>query len=655
MKKAFALFLALALLLCWVPTNVLASEAEADPCTGLEFFEYTVDPDAKTVTLTKYIGTDPVVVVPDGYTVDGVFYATFIQAKSIFFENTRITSVTIRPGVQFVEDTLYRMFAYCSNLTRVDMTGVDISRVRSLQAMFALCYKLSDLRGYEDWDTSSVEIMFHTFDRVQGMKVIDLSRWDLSNLKNAGWCFQSCYAQQILLPDSLAIVSSGFLNHASKITGSTFTIPAGVQKIGYGHTIYDFATDDFVEFIVADGNTNYKALDGILYSMDGTEMLAIPRNKPFQDGVYEIPEGVTFLGELSFSRNYNITKIILPDSFVIDYVDKAYDPRYIVNDDRGNLNVGTNLTIAIYCYTGITDYEVKETNPNYTSVDGILYTKDMTEVLAIPTRYGRLIEIPEGVTTWNKQAMWNDTEVDDQFADIVVDKLLAACGGVCLPSTLVSMEPGQFDMINRLKFKYQDQYAIAVDPGNPIYYVNEEGFLAVRNPFSDVLETDYFLEPVLWALERNITAGTSATTFSPDANCTRAQVVTFLWRAAGKPEPTSTDNPFNDVKPEDYFYKPVLWAVENGITAGLNATTFGPSEPCTRGQVVTFLWRAAGKPAAVNALNDFTDVTADDYFYTPVLWAVENNITAGMGNGKFAPSDPCTRGQVVTFLFRAMQ
>ena len=173
------------------------------------------------------------------------------------------------------------------------------------------------------------------------------------------------------------------------------------------------------------------------------------------------------------------------------------------------------------------------------------------------------------------------------------------------------------------------------------------------NPFQDVAQTDYFYAPVLWAVENGITAGLNATTFGPGQNCTRAQVVTFLGRAAGQPEPPSTENPFEDVTPADYFYKPVLWAVENNITAGMSKTSFGPNATCTRGQVVTFLWRAAGKPEAANAQNDFVDVSAADYFYAPVLWAVENKITAGMGAGQFAPGNSCTRGQVVTFLYRA--
>ena len=177
---------------------------------------------------------------------------------------------------------------------------------------------------------------------------------------------------------------------------------------------------------------------------------------------------------------------------------------------------------------------------------------------------------------------------------------------------------------------------------------------AAKNPFTDVAKNQYYYEPVLWAVNHTpqITAGTSATTFAPAATCTRGQVVTFLWRAAGCPEPKSTKNPFTDVKSSDYFFKAVLWAAEKGITAGTSATTFAPGAPCTRAHVVTFLWRANEKPSA-SGKNPFSDVKTGQYYTDAVLWAVSRNITAGTSATTFSPSNPCTRGQIVTFLWRA--
>ena len=169
--------------------------------------------------------------------------------------------------------------------------------------------------------------------------------------------------------------------------------------------------------------------------------------------------------------------------------------------------------------------------------------------------------------------------------------------------------------------------------------------------FDDVPADAYFASPVNWAVSKNITQGTGAGKFSPEDPCTRGQVVTFLWRAAGSPTPTSSTNPFGDVKSDDYFYAPVIWAVENNITKGTSDVTFGPNETCTRGQIVTFLYRFANGSES-SATNPFGDVKADDYFYAPVMWAVANNITQGTSPNTFGPNETCTRAQVVTFLYR---
>ena len=175
-----------------------------------------------------------------------------------------------------------------------------------------------------------------------------------------------------------------------------------------------------------------------------------------------------------------------------------------------------------------------------------------------------------------------------------------------------------------------------------------------KNPFKDVSENDYFYDAVLWAVDKGITSGTSATIFDANKNCTRAEMVTFLWRAAGKPEPTNRMNPFTDVKDDSYYYKAVLWAVENGITKGTSNTTFSPNATCTRGQTATFLYRYAGSPA-VSGRNYFNDVNETDYYYDAVVWAASEEITTGTSATTFSPADFCTRGQIVTFLYRYLK
>lgn len=173
------------------------------------------------------------------------------------------------------------------------------------------------------------------------------------------------------------------------------------------------------------------------------------------------------------------------------------------------------------------------------------------------------------------------------------------------------------------------------------------------NPFVDVAEGTYYYDPVLWAVANGITSGVDATHFDPNGTCTRAHAVTFLWRAAGQPEPKTTQMPFKDVKAGSYYEKAVLWAVENKITNGTSTTTFSPDKNCTRAQIVTFLWRSEGEPYASDSNNPFTDI-ASDYYMDAVFWAVKEGITNGTTPTTFSPNDRCNRAQIVTFIYRAM-
>lgn len=179
-----------------------------------------------------------------------------------------------------------------------------------------------------------------------------------------------------------------------------------------------------------------------------------------------------------------------------------------------------------------------------------------------------------------------------------------------------------------------------------------------ENPFTDINAEGRhkpFTDAILWAAEQGITTGYGDGVFAPDKDCSRAQVVTFLWRAAGSPEPESSVNPFDDVNETDQrpYYKAILWAVEQGITNGLTATEFSPNGTCTRAQFVTFLWRYMDKPAN-SGVNPFTDV-AENSYYDAILWAAESGVTTGYGNGIFRPSLACSRAHVVTFIYRAVK
>ena len=169
--------------------------------------------------------------------------------------------------------------------------------------------------------------------------------------------------------------------------------------------------------------------------------------------------------------------------------------------------------------------------------------------------------------------------------------------------------------------------------------------------FTDVKEGAYYVDAVNWAVDKKVTSGKTETTFAPNDSCTRAQAVTFLWRAAGSLEPTASEMTFTDVKADSYYDKAVLWAVENKITSGMSDTLFAPDATCSRSQIVTFLYRMQNSPES-KAENPFTDVKADAYYANAVLWAVENKITSGMSDTLFAPDATCSRSQIVTFLYR---
>ena len=229
----------------------------------------------------------------------------------------------------------------------------------------------------------------------------------------------------------------------------------------------------------------------------------------------------------------------------------------------------------------------------------------------------------------------------------------------------VTVKPDSGYALDQLKVKDRSGKQITLtDKGNgqftftmPASKVTvEASFAKTEQPgttgFTDVSASAYYADAVAWAVSRGITTGTSATTFSPDASCTRGQIVTFLWRAAGSPSPKGTSS-FADVPAESYYAQAVAWAVENGITNGTGEGTFSPDTPCDRSQSVTFLFRALGGKTAGDAA--FSDVPAGSYYASAVAWAAEQGITTGTSSTTFSPNDTCTRGQIVTFLYRGYQ
>ena len=288
------------------------------------------------------------------------------------------------------------------------------------------------------------------------------------------------------------------------------------------------------------------------------------------------------------------------------------------------------------------------------------------------------IRIPNGVTSIGNCAFSGCIKLKslilppsvtsiDPMAFMVCSELQS----ICIPAGVTKTGYGLFSFCNNLTDVYfgGTEAQWKANPEHDALGLPETATVHFGSyyPFTDVDPAGRhapFAEAIQWAVNEGITTGYGNGIFKPNADCSRAQVVTFLWRAAGSPAPKSEDNPFVDVFAkqdngnDNPYYTAILWANENGITNGVDATHFAPDKNCTRAQVVTFLWRAEGQPEPASAVNPFADVSAkqdngnDNPFYTAILWANENGITNGTDKTHFSPYNVCTRAQIVTFIYR---
>ena len=400
-----------------------------------------------------------------------------------------------------------------------------------------------------------------------------------------------------------------------------------------------------------------------------------------------IPEGVTFIDDQAFTYCFGLTDVSIPDS-VTHIGDYAFD----CCSSLTSIFIPDSVTyIGDSPFSGcenLTGIYVDENNPNYFSDDqGILFNKDRTLLIQAPGAIAGSCVIPYGVISISDRAF----SCCDNLIEISIPNSVSSIGRFALsdcenlttvniPDSVSFIDYGNFNYCFNLKTVYFE--GSAPDIGGDIFYFHDAipstiAYYPASDPswtaevmrsysriitwigynpegsFYDVQMDSWYEAPVEWAVEKGITTGATATTFNPGGSCLRAHVVTFLWRAAGSPAPQSSANPFVDVKPGDFYYDAVLWAVENGITSGIDATHFDPAGVCNRVQVVTFLYRAFGSPSVENTGNPFADIPGDAWFSAPVVWAIEHDITQGLSATEFGPTNPCIRAQVVTFLYRS--
>ena len=479
------------------------------------------------------------------------------------------------------------------------------------------------------------------------------------------------------LGSSLAFIGENAFSGCGGLT-SVF-IPASVTSIGTGAFVSCY---NLTGIHVDPNNPNYSNdTRGILFDKAMTALIRAPYSIR---GSYTIPASVTHIEAWAFDHCSFLTNVSIPDS-VTTIGDRAFvdcdglvgiefsdnitsigEESFVSCDLITSVYIPASLThIGRYAFSqcqDLTGIHVDANNPNYSNDSrGVLFNKEKTVLIQAPGAITGFYAIPDGVT----DVCFN--------AFFMSDKLT----GISIPSSVTYIDP-PFAYCENLTAIYFKGDAPVIDDvfGSMFTGVTATIYYPANNPtwtedvmldyggditwvpytptpFNDVPVGSWFEAPVLWALENGITDGTSDTTFSPGNQCLRAHVVTFLWNAEETPEPTAYTKTFTDVPAGAWYYKPVHWAVEKGITSGVSPNKFGAGDVCSRYQVVFFLWKAAGAPEPKTTVNPFTDVNPGHFFYKAVLWAVENGITSGTSDTTFSPTQPCNRAQVVTFLYKA--
>ena len=474
-------------------------------------------------------------------------------------------------------------------------------------------------------------------------------------------------------------------------------IPKNVESIGSAA----FSSCRSLKTIdVAKDNPSYREIDGALFTSDMSILIGYPSGKT--DTTYIVPNGVKYVGDWVFSECYRLVNITLPDELLViggsafyactglksitipnsvkyiggiafelceniqtitipSGVEEIGEETFMQCTSLKSINIPKSVTkignSAFDCCDSLTDVYYEGSSSQWRSINIAEYNTALTSANIhfnshVHTYEGYTVTSPTctepGYTTHKCTSCdysYNDSYIEPLGHNYTEEVTAPTCteGGYTTYTCSVCGDSYKGSYVDPLGHDYKNGTCTRCGVKDPNYKPQAD--------FTDVAAGSYCYDAVQWAVANGITNGTDATHFSPNACCTRGQVVTFLWRAAG--EPTVGGNVgFVDVAPGSYCYEAVKWAVANGITKGTDATHFSPNETCTRGQVVTFMYRAEGEPA-VGGNVGFVDVAPGSYCYEAVKWAVANGITKGTDTTHFSPSATCTRGQVVTFLYRA--
>lgn len=424
--------------------------------------------------LTRYNGSDENVVVPATLTADnGEKYQTYFS-DHVFENNRNIKTVAFEDGI-YADDGIKNAFSRCSSLVSADLSNLNLDLCRHIDNLFNGC---SSLQTIEFGNNTLPNLLStsYTFSGCSILTSLDVSSWNMSELEDDTGMFQSTRKLATLkLPEYVNRLDDFMFNHADAVVGESFTIPKGVKYIGTTHVFYNFGVQNkFTSFEMQDGDTdsvvttyggdwkNYKCL----YTADMKRLVAVPSQKNDFFPTFWMPEGVEDMNALSFSRNQNICGVRLPDTFVIKQTSDNAE------------NKGTNLHVGIYTYCTAYYYFVKDTNPNYASLGGCIYSKDMTKLIAVPYKYAgaaendssyseslknKILTIPEGVTEIGEDAIY----VDGMKSEQTSGNVCYMYNKIIIPSTLVTIPDDQFDIINYMISKYN--YTVEIAEGNTAF------------------------------------------------------------------------------------------------------------------------------------------------------------------------------------------
>ena len=586
--------------------------------------------------------------------------------NSAFYSCSKLPSVTIPAKVTTIADDA---FLFCSGLTSIAIPkGVTIIGTGA----FAACSKLTKITVASDnpnYTSDSSGILYNK---------------NKTNLLQCPGAIKSSYS----IPSSVTAIGDYAFYCCYDLPG--VTIPSSVKTIG--NYAFD-SCDDLLKVTIPNsvtsiGDSAFDSCNSMTSVTIGTAVKTIGQNAfSYCDGLTKvtIPNSVTTIGADAFHHCDKLASVTL-GSGLTSIGSEAFDKCISLTAITIPKSVTTIGPMAFSGCDKLTKITVASGNTKFVNdSSGVLFNKSKTELLQCPGAYKGSYTIPSTVTTISDYAFGFCAGLTGITIPKGVTTIRSGafykCPGltsVTIPDGVTEIRYGAFDSCNNLMWvrvpssvtylsgacfgynssgKKIDGFIVYGYAGSEAQtFATNNGFtfrkLDPTSGFWDVKTSGYYYQPMLWALNKGIANGLSSVSFGPNKTCTRAQVVTFLWKAKGKPAPAKTTNPFVDVKESKYYYTAVLWAYHAGITKGADDTHFEPNGNCNRAQVVTFLWNAQGKPNPSTSSNPFVDVKESKYYYKAVLWAVGKGITKGVDDTHFGPNQTCTRGQVVTFLYK---